>query len=345
MKTIVEKSPVILLAPPDKSNESQLRNWFSLTHADPVTDHLTDVLWDREVAPESWTAARLSPAAYIYREKGTGWKVVAKFHAVKKGKDAVHHAEREHRLTQQAWKYLGCDQEFRSVKPLGLRDGVLFLEFVEGLTLGDKIAVRRSQPGGLNLTIKVVGKFLSKLHMTEIQQKPIPGFGEAADYAHRVIDNLAKYGVLQKHTSVQTELGYLVEKWATDPVMWDYQQVQNHGDATTSNFIFPPNGGVVAIDWERSEIGDPAADLGRLMAEVTHSVNQRGGNFAEGLVFTNHLATAYCNELHSHWEKDSLMFRARFYQATSTLRIARNGWLSRLDRLALVLQAFALLSK
>jgi len=344
MKTIMANSPVILLAPPDISKESQLRNWFSLSHPDPVTDLLTNVLWDREVAPESWVAARLSPAAYIYRESGTGWKVVAKFHAAKTGKDAIHHAEREHRLTQQAWKYLGCDQEFRSVQPLGLWDGALFLEFVEGFTLENNIAVRRSQPGELNFTIKAVGNFLSKLHMTSIQQKSTPDFGGAADYAHRLIDNLAKYGVLQNHPSVQNGLGYLIEKWATDPIMWDYQQTQNHGDATTSNFIFPPDGGVVAIDWERSEIGDPAGDLGRLMAEITHSVNQRGGNFAEGLAFANDLAAAYCNQLSSNWNAESLVYRVRFYQATSTLRIARNGWLSRLDRLALVLQAFALLS-
>ncbi len=334
-----------LIIPPVVHQENQTQNWFPLPNNDPVIHHLSTVLWDREVAPESWVAARLSPAAYIYREKETGWKVVAKFHATKTGEDAIHHAEREHRLTQQAWNYLGCDQEFRSVQPLGLWNGALFLEFVEGLSLENKIAIRRSQPGELNLTIKAVGKFLSKLHVTGIQQKTIPDFGQAADYAHRLIDNLAKYGVLQNHPSVQTGLEYLVEKWATNPTMWDYKQVQNHGDATTTNFIFPPDGGVVAIDWERSEMGDPASDLGRQMAEITHSVNQRGGNFAEGLAFANELAIAYCNQLSSNWNRESLVYRAKFYQATSTLRIARNGWLSRPDRLALVLQAYALLSK
>ena len=38
------------------------------------------------------------------------------------------------------------------------------------------------------------------------------------------------------------------------------------------------------------------------------------------------------------------MKRARFFQASSTLRIARNGWVSRLDRMGLVAQALALLS-
>ena len=344
MKDILIDSPPILLAPPGTPEESQSRNWFSLSNPDPVTDHLTTVLWDQEAPPESWLAARLSPAAYIYREAVTGWKIVAKFHAPKTGKDAIHHAEREYRLTQQAWECLGSDREFRPVQPLGLWDGALFLEFVEGLTLEDKIAIRRSQPGELVRMIETIGKLLSKLHMTSIQPKVTPDFGQAADYAYKLVDNLAKHGVLQNHLSVQSGLGNLIEKWATDPHMWDYQQTRNHGDATTSNFIFPPDGGVVAIDWERSETADPAADLGRMMAEVTHSVNQHGGNFSEGLAFANDLAAAYCNELSSNWNTESLVNRARFYQATSTLRIARNGWLSRLDRLALVLQAFALLS-
>jgi len=345
MKAILADSPTILLTPPVIPKESQLRNWFSLSNPDPVTDHLTTVLWDQEVAPESWLAARLSPAAYIYCEKGTGWKIVAKFHASKTGKDAIHQAEREYHLTQQAWEYLGSDQEFRPVQPLGLWDGAIFLEFVDGLTLEDKIAIRRSQPGELVRMIETVGKLLLKLHKTSIQPKSLPDFGPAADYAYKLVDNLTKHGVLHNHPNVHNGLGLLIEKWATDPLMWDYQQTQNHGDATTSNFIFPPDGGVVAIDWERSETADPAADLGRLMAEITHSVNQHGGNFSEGLVFTNELIAAYCNGLSSNWNPETLMYRARFYQATSTLRIARNGWLSHLDRLFLILQAFALLSK
>ena len=59
----------------------------------------------------------------------------------------------------------------------------------------------------------------------------------------------------------------------------------------------------------------------------------------------NELAVAYCNELPPNWNTERLVHRALFYQATSTLRITRNGWFSRRDRLALVLQAFALLSK
>jgi hypothetical protein len=345
VKTILKDSPTTLLAPPIIPNENQAGDWFPLPKPDLITDHITAILWDKEVAPEKWQTAQLSPLVYIYQEKGSGWKVVAKFHASKTEKNAINHAEREHSLTQQAWECLGSERELRSVQPLGLWKGVLFFEFVEGITLEDEIAIRHSQPGGLILLIETVGKLLSKIHMTGRQEKNTPDFGQAADYAHMLVDYLAKNGVLQNHPSVQTELGHLIEKWGTDSVMWNYEQTLIHGDASVSNFIFPPDGGVVAIDWDCSEAADPAADLGRLMAELTHSVNQYGGNFTEGLDISNALAAAYCNQMSSNWDTESLVYRARFYQAIGTLRIARNNRLSRQDRLALVLRAFALLSK
>lgn len=126
--------------------------------------------------------------------------------------------------------------------------------------------------------------------------------------------------------------------------MQDFTPGFNHGDATTSNFIYPWDGGVVAIDWERFKVADPAADLGRLMAEVSHSIKQHGGSVAEAEPFVQRLVEAYCGAVPAGWNVGALIQRARFYRAQSTLRIARNGWVSRLDRTALVAQAAVLLS-
>ena len=41
----------------------------------------------------------------------------------------------------------------------------------------------------------------------------------------------------------------------------------------------------------------------------------------------------------------AVVSRATFYHASSALRIARNGWVSRLDRMGLVAQAMALLAR
>jgi len=344
MKSVFIDSSKLLAAPPTIPDEN-FQDWFSVPNPDPVTEHISAIFWNQEITNKNWQAARLSRAVYIYREKETGWKIIAKFHAPKTGKDAIRHTEREYQRTQQAWECLNSDQELRSVQPLGLWDGVLFLEFINGLTLEDKIAIRRSQPGELFRALENAGKLLSKLHTYRILQRASPDFGPAADYTYKLIDNLAKHGVLQNLPNVQSGLVLLIEKWATGQLMWDFPLTLNHGDATTTNFIFPPDEGAVAIDWERSEFADPAADLGRLMAEVTHSVNKYGGNYSEGVSFAHELSVAYCKEASLNWNTDNLFHRAKFYQAASTLRIARNGWLPRKDRLALVLQAFALLSQ
>jgi hypothetical protein len=53
---------------------------------------------------------------------------------------------------------------------------------------------------------------------------------------------------------------------------------------------------------------------------------------------------SYLERLPSSWDAAALRRRAVFFEADSTLRIARNGWLSRLTRTALVARALALLT-
>jgi len=343
MNNVINDLPKTLLKPPTATDEKK-RDWFSIPVLDQVTEHISAILWNQAIPPENWQAARLSAAAYIYREKTTGWKIIAKFYTSKTGNDVVRHSKNEYQSTQRAWEYLDSDQYFRSVQPLGVSGGVLFLEFLNGLTLEDKIAIRRSQPGELISSLENVGKLLSRLHNVNIQKRSTSDFGLAADYTYKLIDNLAKHGVLKGQPGVQYGLIRLIEKWSNSRLMWDFLPTLNHGDATTTNLILPPDGGAVAIDWERSEFADPAADLGRLMAEVAHSVNQFGGDYSEGVYFASVLAGAYCREASLNINSDKLIRRARFYQAASSLRIARNGWIHQKDRLALVLQAFALFS-
>ena len=333
------------LSPPQIPKRKLTWDWFIVKHTDPVIAHIETDFWDQEMAPANWLVARLSPAVYVYCEETTEWKIIAKFHVHKTGKDAIYHAEREFTVTQRAWKYLSSDQNYRSVQPMESRKGVLFLEYVEGFTLEDQIAIRRSQPGDLFHSLEAVAKLLSKLHTESSEKKSETNFGSAVKYAYKVLDNLVEHGVLQNHPSVQNGIKRLIERWNNDQDMWDFRLALNHGDATSSNFIFPMGGGVIAIDWERSEFADPTADLGRLMAEVTHAINQHGGDFSEGHIYAQQLREAYCRFLPKNWDRKALLHRVQFYEAISTLRIARNGWLSRKDRLALVLQAFALLSR
>jgi aminoglycoside phosphotransferase (APT) family kinase protein len=341
-KTSLAPSTTLLTSP--ANFHTQTGEWFSLPNSDPITDYMIANLWDLPEQPECWQVARLSPAAYIYREQTTGWAIVAKFHTAKTGADAERHAAREYQYIRQAWEVGAAEKVIRAIRPLSLWRGALFLEYVNGLTLEDKIAIRRSQPGELSPILENMGRFLASLHVGSVHHETGQDFGQAADYAYKLVDNLARHGVLQNNPIAQNGFGRVIEKWAANPLMWDFDSTQNHGDATTTNFIFPRDGGGVAIDWERSKYDDPAADLGRLVAEVTHCVNHHGGSVAEALSLIQKITNAYCNNLPSDWNTEALLRRSRFYQATSTLRIARNGWLSRQDRMVLVIQALALLS-
>jgi hypothetical protein len=330
--------------PPADVPEIQRGNWLALSDEDPVVDYVTEALWDSPKHPRSWEAARLSSAAYIYREVSTEWAVVAKFYAVKAGASAEKHAVRERDCIQEIEAIGLASGEARTVDVLSLWRGVLFLEYVPGLTLENIIAVRRSQPGRLTDALEWAARFLVELHTRSLRESEQPSFASSVQYAQEVVGQLAKHGVLYDYPVTQAGIKRLIDRWASRSSMYDFVPSLTHGDTTTTNFVFPKGGGVVVVDWERLHSGDPAFDLGRLMAEITHSINQHGGNVAEAEPFVQHMSNAYRQALPEDWDGDGLINRARFYRASSTLRIARNGWVSRLDRTALVAQAMALLA-
>jgi hypothetical protein len=332
------------IEPPASVPEIQRGNWLALPVGDPLVEYVEEALWDRPGPPTSWKTARLSQAAYIYREVSSQWGIVAKFYQVKAGSAANKHAAREFDYIRQAKATGAAGGGARVVEPLALWRGVLFLEYVDGLRLEDVIAIRQSQPGRLTDSLEQAAQFLARLHVQSVQPDAEPDFGSSVDYAHEVVEQLSTYGVLQDYPIARDGLIRLIGHWAANSAMKEFAATLTHGDTTTTNFIFPGRGTVVVVDWERLRMGDPASDLGRLMAEITHSINQHGGSVAEAEPFVRHLIDTYRHALPPSWDGGALSHRARFYRASSTLRIARNGWVSRLDRTALVAQAMALLA-
>ena len=159
------------------------------------------------------------------------------------------------------------------------------------------------------------------------------------------MDNLSRYGVLKDNPIIQDGLLCQIRRWAEKPEVHHYTPALNHGDATTTNFIFTnQEDELVVIDWERSRVMDPAADLGRIMAEVEHSISQHGGDVREAQPLIEHLVKVYADTVSKRIDAEALFERARYYRAITSLRIARNGWLSRLERTRLVAQAMALLA-
>lgn len=61
------------------------------------------------------------------------------------------------------------------------------------------------------------------------------------------------------------------------------------------------------------------------VAEVSHSVVRHVGNAEEAEAVVRHLDQAYALSRPRGWDRDAIGQRARFYRASSTLRIARNG--------------------
>lgn len=336
-----------IMHPPEADPSLQAEDWVRLPPEHPTTVFIENELWDRVDPPQAWRIARLSSAAYLYREEASGWTIVAKFYAAKTGDEAERYASKEYDLTQAAVAAGLARDPLRAVRPLALWHGVLFLEYVQGFTLEDMIAVRRSQPGALRPAVEQSGRLLALLHRNSVTRQ-----AESTDwftYTHKVAANLGKYGVLQNDPITQQGLARLIDSWATRPLMHDYVPTINHGDATTTNFIYPridpamrPT--VVSIDWERSKISDPASDLGRLSGEIGHSIARHGGTAAESQPLVACLQAAYCAEWGAEFDSGALIERAQFHQASSLLRIARNGWLSRLERTRLLAQAMALLA-
>jgi aminoglycoside phosphotransferase (APT) family kinase protein len=315
--------------------------WMPLPPNDPVAEFITKNYLTSDIQSASWEAARFSRAVYLYREISSKHTLVVKYYSEKTGLKAARYARREMEFIEEVMAAGLSDGRLRSMQPLGTWRGILFLEHIKGLTLGDMIAVRQSQPGRLLSALANTAALLGKLHTKGVHPEELPSFDAAAKDAHKYINQLATSSLLISEPTTVAGLHRLIEDWTQRHMMVQFTPTLTHGDATTTNFIFPDDDNVVAIDWERLKIADPAADIGRLAAEITHSVRQQGGSGAEVDRLVEHLTSAYHQAVCA--AAQSMHQRINFYQAVSTLRIARNGWLSRLERMMLVAQAMAML--
>lgn len=337
-------TPIEPITPSAELSALQPGEWGAMPETDPLLQHIAESYWPHPERPLAWQAARFSKAVYLFQEMTTSWTLVVKFYEAKTGRSAGKYALQE--LEQIEWARAAglAEGTMRSLQAFGAWRGVLFLEHVDGLTLADAIAVRRSRPGELRAGLAVVAGLLARLHTDGAQPQVTPDFQRAVAEALEFVGELASSGILKGEKTVADGLDSLIGRWSANPAMDQFTPAVIHGDATTTNFVFPDRGGVVAIDWERLEVADPAADLGRLAAEVWHSVGQQGGRGQEAAALTQWLLDAYCKALPATVTSQALLERTRFHQASSTLRIARNKWLSPSERMALVTQAMGLLA-
>jgi len=335
--------------PPIPPGPEYLYDWWPAIAGDPALGRIAATLPGDEDLSAAWECARLSKAAFVYRETASGRRYLAKFYAAKTPASPERHAERERDANRAALAAGLTDGPTRACRVFEAWRGVLFLEYVDGLTLDDLIAIRRDRPGSLGPALDAAADLLARLHVTARGQRPVingwePPTRVALDDARAFVDDLARSSVLSGEAMIADGLRRRLDAWSERRSLTDFGPTLIHGDATTTNFVFPSAADVVAIDWERLALGDPADDLGRLAAEVAAGIRSHGGPAEEAEAAVGRILTAYGAAAGAGRVDEPFAERFRFHRASSTLRIARNGWLSQTDRLRLIAQASTLLA-
>ena len=112
------------------------------------------------------------------------------------------------------------------------------------------------------------------------------------------------------------------------------------GDPTPPHFVFSETE-LAVIDLERLWPGDPAADLGCLVAELKYLFGCNGHDPWASEPYIRHLYASYLEAASA--DAAALTNRGRFYQGVYELRISRNGWLDAEQRRRLLDHAEACL--
>jgi hypothetical protein len=275
---------------------------------------------------------RLSPRhlVYLYREAGTGSTVVGKFFDLNEHDEAKRARIRGEYANLMQIRSLGLTTHpWRIVRPLGreARIGLAVAEeFVRGKDL-DYFVRRACRGGDTNMLMHILKRlatFLFRLHALTQRKRPAR-LDQTVAYFGRIVDKLVRQTVLDTETA-RTSLR-LRDRWMTRSCM-AADAVIVHGDATPTNFIFPDDGGVVAIDLERTKQTDRTYDLGMVCGELKHAFLWRTGNKYAAERFIRGFLTRYSNHFSNQGRGfTEITRRLPFYMALTELRIARNEWL------------------
>lgn len=322
------------------------RGWQAVPAGDSVIAFLLRQPWAGERERTGWLVRRLTGGAYLYRAPG-GWQVVGKFYAAKTERFPVEYARQELEAIRRARIALGSAGA-QVVREYALWQGVIFLEHVDGPTLEEILASPPLLAAEGQARLQQIARLLARLHSATAQPAAWPDFAPVREHAHGVVADLAA-DLLRDEPARWQWLDERIARQAGNDLLHSFTPVFTHGDATTGNFVFDGAGALVALDWERAQIGDPAADLGRLLAEVGHSLRQQGQGQTAASALLQATKDSYrvCSAGETPrpaewWER--LRSRARFYEAISMLRIARNVWVGLPFREELVRRAGALLA-
>jgi thiamine kinase-like enzyme len=318
----------------------------TLQRVDPLYDYLSrDVLpqADLDVKDPVFHVCRLSGSnmVYKYREERSNHSVIGKFY----GSQEPYKADRlinEFDNLRKA-RALGLTElPNYVVKPLGQDKSMglgLMEEYVQGKDLDYYIkkAIYEGRHDRLKERLGHLAFFMAVMHKKT-------GLGKTLDlkpsgqYFEKLLGSLRKKRLLDD--GAVRHFRKLKDRWCGRDYMHLDQEVIIHGDATPTNFIFPPEDGVVAIDLERMKPGDRVFDVGMVCGELKHAFMWRTGDKFASEPHIGHFLREYARHFGGdHRVYWSVVRRNPFYMAVTELRIARNSWLDRDHRMRLIREA------
>jgi aminoglycoside phosphotransferase len=284
---------------------------------------------------------RASRPVFRFSVQGDGTGLVGKFF-----RDQVPATPQDRSLEQEYRNYQAAPDWGLTTNGLiprlvgqapGLRLGLL-LEGIPGPDL-DHYLLSAAEGRGIKECHRKVGQLaelLAFFHTRPLSSQPVAA-EPALAYFQKLRGQLQAQGIL----SAQGVDVLAEESRAWEALFKEYadQQVLLHGDATPTNFLFP-DGRVVAVDLERLRPGDRLFDLSWVAGELRHAWGWRGRDFGESEAVIQHFFRSYLDAL----PRDAILTRRIYalnplYMALAELRIARNAYLSREYRRALVAEA------
>ena len=228
------------------------------------------------------------------------------------------------------------------VRPFGRDRDIglgLMEEYVEGKDLDHYIrrAVHEGRDKRLKQRLTELASFLAVLHKKTATGKFLD-LAPSLKYFGKVLDKLKRKGAVDE--SQCREFLALETRWRERDFMRRDEEVVIHGDATPTNFLFPKEKGVIAIDLERMRDGDRMFDVGMVCGELKHAFIWRTGNKYQAEEYIGHFLDEYSRKFKNSGKfYCSMVRRNPFYMALTELRIARNSWLDRGHRAMLVKEA------
>ena len=279
-----------------------------------------------------------SNAVYIYEDRKSSKSVVGKFFCSERNRDhelARQRLNREYDNIALFSSYLG--KEHHVARVLGRNEALnclLVVEYCPGLLLDQIIwrSVAEADPVLLKRKLGALADLLVTVHNKSASGIQVD-FKPVCSYCRDLVRDLRELLVPGENEWFERQIGL----WHRDPVMEEDNQVLVHGDATPSNFVFGEGGTVFVFDMERVRYADRCFDVGRIAAELQHFFMRTVHDPWAAEEFIHH----FLREYSGHFPDREAAFRAitrrlPFYMGATLLRIARNSYLEKEYRRALI---------